>query len=99
MRLQLLTEALSIARRDEEKKQALGQIGRIPTPAALEVAVEGLENPDLSVEASLAVLSIAEKLAETNPERVKRAATLVLSHCERSDLVKRARTLRGLPTP
>ena len=56
-------------------------------------------DPDLSAEASLAALSIAEQLADTYPARVKRAATLVLSHCERPDLIKRARALRGLPAP
>ena len=99
VRLGLLKESLSIARRDEEKKQALGQIGLIPTPAALETAVEALADPNLSDEASLAVLSIAEKLADAYPELVKRAATLVLAQCERPDLVERARALCGLRSP
>jgi len=93
-RLALLKGALTEARRAEEKKQALGQIGQIPTPEALEVALKTMADPDVSNEASLAVVNIAEKLARSNPELAREAAAKVLQQNTGGELFQRAWALR-----
>jgi len=96
-RLEMLRLALAAARRPEEKKQALGQIGNLPTPEALATVVPNLAEPGLANEAGLAALTIAEKLAPANPKLAADAADQVLAQCKTPDIVKRAWALRGKP--
>jgi HEAT repeat protein len=96
-RLDLLRQALAAARRPEEKKQALGQIGQIPTPEALRTVVADLAEPGLATEAGLAALTIAEKLAPANPKLAAEVADQVLAQCKTPDIVKRAWAIRGKP--
>ena len=96
-RLALLNQALAEASRSDEKKQALGQIGQIPTPEALEIALKVMADPDVSNEASLAVLSIAEKLARSNPGLAEQAAAKVLQQNKGGELFQRAWALRLKP--
>jgi hypothetical protein len=93
-RFDLLRQAIALAKRPEEKKQALGQLGQIPTPAALEIALEQLANADLTTEAGLAAVSIAEKLASANPQLANDAAVKVLAKCKAQEIVKRASAMR-----
>jgi HEAT repeat protein len=94
----ILQEARAVARRPEEKKQALGQIARIPTPEALQLALKDLADPDLTHEAALASITIAEKLAPGDPKRAGEVASQVLARCKAADVVKRAWALRGKPS-
>jgi len=96
-RLALLQEAKAAAQRPDEKKQALGKIGQIPTPAALETATAELTNPLLATEAALAAITIAEQLAPANPALASETAVKVLACCKNPDIVKRALALRGKP--
>lgn len=64
-RLATLAPALAAARRVEEKRQALGQIGQIHTPAALEAVLPHLEEPGLANEAEFAALQISSHLPWT----------------------------------
>jgi hypothetical protein len=96
-RFDLLQQAMATAKRPEEKRQALGQIGQIPTPGALEVALAAVADPGLVNEAGLAAVSIAEKLAGANPKLADEAAVKVLAHCQSPDTVKRAWALRRQP--
>ena len=96
-RLEMLRQAMAAARRPEEKKQALGGIGQVPTPEALRTAVAELAEPGLGDEAGLAALTIAEKLAGANPKLAAEAAEQVLAQCKTPDVVKRAWALRGKP--
>ncbi len=96
-RLEMLRQALAAARRPEEKKQALGQIGQIPTPEALRTVVADLAEPGLANEAGLAALTIAEKLAGANPKLAAEVAEQVLAQCKTPDIVKRAWAMRGKP--
>ncbi len=93
-RLALLQEALTEARRSDEKKQALGQIGQIPTPEALKIALKAMDDPNVSNEASLAVVSIAEKLARSHPKLAEEAAAKVLQQNKGGELFQRAWALR-----
>jgi HEAT repeat protein len=96
-RLALLGKAMTLAQRPDEKKQALGQVGQIPTPIALEVALKALDDPALESEAGLAALAIVEKLAAGDPALATSVASRVLARCKSPEIVTRAWTLRGKP--
>jgi HEAT repeat protein len=97
-RLAMLQDAMATARRSDEKKQVLGQIGQIPSAEALQVVLKDLANPDLVNEAGLAAVSIAEKLAAANPKLADEVAVKVLAQCKAADIVKRAWALRIKPS-
>lgn len=94
----LLQQALAAAKRPEEKRQALGQIGQVPTPEALEVALNDLAEPDLRNEAALAAVTIAEKLARANPTLGDEVATKVLAQVKEGAVARRAWALRAKPS-
>lgn len=96
-RLALLHETKAAARRPEEKKQALGQIGQIPTAAALEAVMAVLSDTELANEAGLAALTIAEKLAKADPKLAGETAEKVMAQCKSAEIAKRAWALRGKP--
>src|ERR1035438_8164158 len=76
-RLAMLQAARSAATRPDEKKQALGKIGQLSTPEALQAVMADLVEPGLADEAGLAAMAIAEKLAPTNPKLASETATNV----------------------
>jgi hypothetical protein len=88
---------MAAAKRPDEKKQALSQIGQVPTREALQVAMGYLAEPELANEAGLAALEIAEKLAGSAPELARDTADKVLSQSKTPDLIKRAWAIRGKP--
>lgn len=102
-RFDLLQQAMVTAKRPEEKRQALGQIGQIPTPAALQIALAAVTDPSLANEAGLAAMNIAERLLlssvknSATQQLVEETAVKVLAHCLSPDIVKRAWTLRRQP--
>ncbi len=93
-RVAFLKKALAEARRPDEKKEALSQIGQISTPEALAVAVNALADPDVANEAALAVVDIAEKLAGSNPQLTQEAAAKVLQLKKGGELFQRVWALR-----
>jgi len=96
-RLALIQKGLSLAVRTEEKKLALSQLGRTPLPEALEMSLRYLDDPELINEAGLAAISIAESLADANPQLANKVSTEVLAHCKMPAIVKRAWALRLKP--
>lgn len=94
-RLELLQQAMAAARRPDEKKQAIGQVGQIPTPDALDVALAALADPAVASEAGLAAVAIAERLVAGTPVLGFTVATNVLAHCKSPEVVTRAWALRG----
>jgi HEAT repeat protein len=96
-RLSLLKDALSQANRPDEKKEALSELGKIPVPEALELALKSMDDPGVSNEASLAVVSIAEQLASTNPQLAREAAGKVIQQNKGGELFQRAWALRVKP--
>ena len=96
-RFSLLQQARFAARRPEEKRQALGQIGQIPTTNALQLAIADLADASLADEAGLAALAIVEKLNSANPKLASETAAKLLPQLKNPDLVKRAWVLRGKP--
>ena len=94
-RLALLQQATAAAKSPSEKKQALGLMGQIPTPEALQIVLTDLADSGLAEEAGLAAVSIAEKLAGANPKLAAEVAVKVLAQCKSPDIVKRAWAMRG----
>ncbi len=93
-RMAFLKKALEVARRPDEKKQALSQIGQISTPEALAVAVNALADPEAANEAALAVVEIAEKLTTSNPQLAQDAAAKVLEQNKGGQFFQRVWALR-----
>ncbi len=94
-RLKLLQAAMAASPRPQEKQAAISQVGQIGTPGALDVALSFLQNADLVDEASLAVLSIAEKLSKSDRNMAAGAAAKVLTTSKNPAVMKRAWDLRG----
>ena len=61
-KLAALASALELARRPEEKKEALAEVGKVHTFPALELAAARMADEALREEAASAVISIAERL-------------------------------------
>ena len=96
-RVALLSQALTVARRVEEKRQALGQLGQVPARPALEAVLPHLTDAGLANEAGAAAVSIAEKLIDSQPQAAAEAAAKIMAHCQSADVVRRAAALRGKP--
>ncbi|MBN2506189.1 MAG: HEAT repeat domain-containing protein [Verrucomicrobia bacterium] len=96
-RLTLLRQARATATQTPEKRQALGQLARIPTREALDEALKDLNDPALVNEAALAAIHIAESLAPADPKFADGVAVKVLARCQTPDIVRRAWALRLVP--
>jgi HEAT repeat protein len=97
-RLALLQAARSAATRPDEKKQALGKMGQISTPEALQAVMADLAEPGLADEAGLAAMTIAEKLAPSNRKLARETADKVMAQCKTPEIIQRAWVIRGKPT-
>lgn len=98
-RLAMLQQALNAARRSEEKRLTLGQLGQLALPAALTTVLPSLAEDELRQEAAAAAISVAEKLVASHPELAAEAATQVLAHHPAPEILRRAAALRGKPQP
>jgi HEAT repeat protein len=58
----LLGEAMKLARRSEEKRMVLGVLGGVATKESLALVTPAMDDPDLTDEACLAAVLIAQKL-------------------------------------
>jgi hypothetical protein len=96
-RLDILRQSLNVARRAEEQKQALGQIGQISVREALDLALGRLAEPEIAAEAGIAALSVAESLAATDPQLADAVAQQVLAASDAPEVFRRAWLLRAKP--
>ena len=96
-RVALLQRAMTVAKRVEERRQALGQLGQIQTLPALDAVLPYLADPGVVNEAAAAAVGIAEKLVDSHPQAVEEAAAKILAHCQTAEIVRRASALRGKP--
>ncbi len=96
-RAAFLQQALALADRSDEKKLALSRLGQAPTSEDLGLALHTLSDPNVSIEAALAVVNIAEKLAPTHRDLADQAAVKVLQQYADGDLFQRAWALRLKP--
>jgi len=67
-RLALLQQAFATAKRPEEKRQALGEIGKIHTREALQAAQAYANDPVLGKEAAMAAAQIRQKVEPAAPK-------------------------------
>jgi HEAT repeat protein len=96
-RLALLRDAMATAKRPDEKKQALGELAQVPTPEALQMAMGYLADAELANEAGVAAVTIAEKVAGTDPKLARETAIKLLDQCKADEIVRRAWAIRGKP--
>ncbi len=66
----LIAELIELAGPTAERKAVLAELGRCPTVAALRLAQKYLANPELAVEAGVAVTQIASALRDTHRDEV-----------------------------
>ena len=96
-RLAMCSNALALARRDEEKKLVLEVLGRIQLPAALALITPHLAEPGLQDTAALAAVKLGEKLVKSQPADVAAAMRQVLKATKNKDMARRAQTLLDRP--
>ncbi|MBM4044259.1 MAG: hypothetical protein FJ279_04030 [Planctomycetes bacterium] len=75
-KLGALKSTLGLARRPDEKKQALGEIGKLPSLPALDLAAACLAEEAIRDEAAAAVVSIADRLKVKDAEARRVSDTL-----------------------
>jgi hypothetical protein len=68
-----------LAREPAERKAVLAELGRCPTPDALQLARQALDQPELATEAGLAVTQIAVAIRETHRAEAVSALQQVLA--------------------
>ncbi len=95
----LMRQALSAARRPEEKRLALAQLGQIASPGTLDLALAQLEQDGVGHEAAMAALTIAEQLAHSQPQMIADATARILAHPQPDDIVRRVWALSVKPQP
>lgn len=97
-KLAMLRSALSLAERDEERILAVQALSRIHTVEALELATAQLSHEALKPHAAQTILALAERLAPSHPEDVRRALEAVLRSVQDPTICKQAETLmQGVP--
>ncbi|MCX7007070.1 MAG: HEAT repeat domain-containing protein [Kiritimatiellaeota bacterium] len=93
--LVLLKDALTMAGRSEEKKLVLAALGSIHNADALALVSSQLGSADLKEEASLAAVTIAEKLPPPRPALVAEVMEQVLKATANEQLARRAKAVAG----
>jgi len=92
-KLASLKEALSLATRPEEKRQALSALAQMPSAAALSLALSLLGDQGLKEEACAAAVAVAEKLLPGSRAAVADAMDRVAKATANKSLAKRAAAL------
>jgi len=92
-RLAMFREAMSLARRDEERSLALEVLSRIPSAETLSLAVSYLDRPGLKVKAAEVSVSIASRLLAEQPQQVAAAMQAVLDSGVGGEPAERAKRL------
>jgi hypothetical protein len=81
---------MHLSKRVDERRLALGAVSGMSTADALDFAVDGLQLPDLSDEAALAVVGIAAKMDEAHKEKSSAAVKQALGVIKNEVLRQRA---------
>lgn len=71
----------------------LGKVSQIASAEALQLALGYLMDRELGNEAALAAVTVAEKLADTQPKLAAEAASKILAQSAADEIVKRAKAL------
>lgn len=90
-----LEQALLWCARDEERRLVLAALGTVSDRRALALAVAQLDTVGLKEEACLAVVDIAEQIAESDPAQVMEALRKVVQASGNAALRRRAQNILG----
>jgi HEAT repeat protein len=93
--LGLLTEAMQLAQRPQEKHLVLGVLSSVATPESLAIVLRALDDPALAEEAGLAATTIAEGLADGDKATIRAAMRKVLDKVQTAPTRERAQKLLG----
>ena len=88
--LKVLAEAMSLAKRPQEKRLVLGVLGGVATPESLALVTPAIDQPGLADEAGLAAVMIAEKIGSGDKNTVRPALEKVLKGAKSQQLRQRA---------
>ncbi len=86
-KIDMFGHAMDLAAAPGEKKMILSALAKVPSPEALQMAVDRLDKEDLKQEAVAAVVKIAEATAKDHPEKTKAALEKALTATD-SDALK-----------
>jgi len=82
--------AMELSETDDDKKMVLSGLSNQESFSAFQMAAEQLYNPDLRIEAEVAVVKIATRTLKTNPEETKKALLEIRENSNDSSLVELA---------
>ena len=92
-KLTMFRQAVEAGTRSEERLLAMEALGRIPTPAALEAAVERLEQVELRNSACAAAVAIAERIVRDHAVAVAEPMRRVLAATDDPEITRRAQAV------
>jgi len=92
-----LVEAMSLAKRPDEKRLVLGALGGVASPESLALAADALGDRAVAEEAGFATVMIAEKMEGGDKDEVRAAMQKVLRYVKNGDV--RARAEKVLASP
>jgi HEAT repeat protein len=96
--LKALAEALSLAKRPQEKRLVLGVLGGVATPQSLALVAPAIDQPGLDDEAGLAAVMIAEKMTTSGDKSALRSAMeKVLGAAKSQQIRQRAQKVLDAP--
>jgi HEAT repeat protein len=78
-RMELLSRALPLTRRADEKKMMLGTLSNVNSAAALDMTLEFMAEQGLETEAQLAALNIAKSISGAYPQKVRQLCEEILA--------------------
>jgi len=95
--LDLLAQAMDLAKRPQEKRLALGVLSGVATPEALALVVPRLEDLSLVEEAALAAVMIAEKIEGGADGQIRSAMEKVIEKAKSEEVRQRAQAILDPP--
>lgn len=93
--VELLSEAMDLAKRSQEKRLVLGVLGGIGSPEALALALPAVDVSTLREDAGLAVVLIAEKIEDGDEAAIRSAIESVLGKVQSQTIRERAQKVLG----
>jgi HEAT repeat protein len=89
----ILSGAIKVATRPEEKREILGAMGNAPSAGTLQAAAASIDDDAVREEACLAVVRIAEQVAKTTPAAVLTPLGKVAEATKNNDTRNRAQRI------
>jgi HEAT repeat protein len=98
-KLTMFRQAVEAATRNEERLLAIETLGRIPTPEALEEAVDQLEHEELRNTACAAAVAIAERIVRDQAVVVAEPMRRVLAATDDPEITRRVQAVLAKSSP